>query len=66
MPASHAPRFVAEPDDAPSGNLQIYSETIASFGEADCPGHPTWLGPVYIPTDTLCQLDFGGHSFASK
>ena len=64
----------------PSGKLQIFSETIASFGEADCPGHPTWLGPVYVPTETApyvlisnqprtrlhSQLDFGGHSIASK
>ncbi|MGG7518743.1 molybdopterin guanine dinucleotide-containing S/N-oxide reductase [Allorhizobium undicola] len=70
----------ANPLPTPSGKLQIYSETIASFGEADCPGHPTWLGPVYAPTEATpfvlisnqpktrlhSQLDFGGHSIASK
>lgn len=70
----------ANPLPTPSGKLQIYSETIASFGEADCPGHPTWLGPVYVPTEATpfvlisnqprtrlhSQLDFGGHSVASK
>ena len=70
----------ASPLPTPSGRLEIYSETIASFGEADCPGHPTWLGPVYVPDGTTpyvlianqprtrlhSQLDFGGHSGASK
>ncbi|RAZ72975.1 Asp-tRNA(Asn)/Glu-tRNA(Gln) amidotransferase GatCAB subunit C [Mesorhizobium atlanticum] len=70
----------AHPLPTPSGRLEIYSQTIASFGEADCPGHPTWLGSVYVPTkDTPfvlisnqpktrlhSQLDFGGHSIAFK
>ena len=30
----------------PSGKLEIFSERIASFGYADCPGHPVWLEPV--------------------
>ena len=29
----------------PSGKLEIFSERIASFGYADCPGHPVWLEP---------------------
>lgn len=29
----------------PSGKIEIYSEKIASFAYADCPGHPTWLEP---------------------
>jgi biotin/methionine sulfoxide reductase len=29
----------------PSGRIEIYSEKIASFGLADCPGHPVWLEP---------------------
>jgi biotin/methionine sulfoxide reductase len=29
----------------PSGKIEIYSSTIASFGYDDCPGHPTWLPP---------------------
>ena len=64
----------------PSGKLEIFSETIASFGEADCPGHPTWLGPTNVPDPTTpyvlvanqpqtrlhSQFDFGGHSGAAK
>ncbi|HUN12253.1 MAG TPA: molybdopterin dinucleotide binding domain-containing protein, partial [Rhabdaerophilum sp.] len=28
-----------------SGKIELYSETIAGFGYADCPGHPTWIEP---------------------
>lgn len=68
------------PVATPSGKLEIFSETIASFGEADCPGHPTWLGPVHVPSERdpyvlvanqprtrlHSQFDFGGHSSAAK
>ncbi|WP_353182548.1 molybdopterin guanine dinucleotide-containing S/N-oxide reductase [Bosea sp. (in: a-proteobacteria)] len=68
------------PVATPSGKLEIFSETIAGFGEADCPGHPSWLGPVHVPDEAApyvlvanqprtrlhSQLDFGGHSGASK
>jgi biotin/methionine sulfoxide reductase len=27
----------------PSGRIEIFSETIASFAEADCTGHPSWI-----------------------
>lgn len=27
----------------PSGKIELYSEDIASFNYADCPGHPVWL-----------------------
>lgn len=30
----------------PSGRIELYSETIASFGYADCPGHPAWIEPA--------------------
>lgn len=30
----------------PSGKIEIYSETIAGFGYADCAGHPKWFPPV--------------------
>jgi biotin/methionine sulfoxide reductase len=30
----------------PSGKIELFSERIASFGYADCPGHPVWLEPV--------------------
>lgn len=45
--------FRVDPDAAPlrtpSGRIEIYSERIASFGYADCPGHPTWLEPTEWP-----------------
>ncbi|MDA0822242.1 MAG: molybdopterin-dependent oxidoreductase [Proteobacteria bacterium] len=30
----------------PSGKIEIYSETVAQFGYADCPGHASWLEPI--------------------
>jgi biotin/methionine sulfoxide reductase len=64
----------------PSGKIEIFSERIASFGYADCPGHPAWLAPSETPdaahplrlvanqptTRLHSQLDFGGHSSAAK
>ena len=35
----------ANPLPTPSGKIEIFSETIASFGYDDCPGHPAWLPP---------------------
>jgi biotin/methionine sulfoxide reductase len=76
--------FRDDPDGArlptPSGRIEIFSETIASFRETDCPGHPTWLAPVQAPAPSTplilvanqpatrlhSQLDFGGHSAAAK
>ena len=29
----------------PSGKIEIFSETIASFDYDDCPGHPAWIEP---------------------
>jgi biotin/methionine sulfoxide reductase len=41
--------FRHSPDDhplpTPSGRIEIFSETIASFGYDDCPGHPVWIEP---------------------
>ena len=70
----------ASPLPTPSGKLEIFSATIAGFDEPDCPGHPTWLGPVHVPDEASpyvlvanqprtrlhSQFDFGGHSGASK
>ncbi len=36
---------VQNPLPTPSGKIEIFSETIARFGYADCPGHPLWLEP---------------------
>ncbi len=42
--------FVADPErhplSTPSGRIEIFSEVIASFGLADCPGHPVWIEPA--------------------
>jgi biotin/methionine sulfoxide reductase len=55
MPANDRPviafgEFRADPDAnplaTPSGRIELFSETIASFGHADCPGHPVWLEPA--------------------
>jgi biotin/methionine sulfoxide reductase len=41
--------FYADPEehplDTPSGKVEVFSETIASFGYDDCPGHPVWIEP---------------------
>ena len=46
--------FRDDPDGAPlptpSGKIEIFSATIAGFGEADCPGHPAWLPPADVPS----------------
>ncbi|MEO6626341.1 MAG: molybdopterin-dependent oxidoreductase, partial [Burkholderiaceae bacterium] len=34
------------PLGTPSGRIEIYSERIAGFGYADCPGHAQWFEPV--------------------
>jgi len=48
-PAVIMDKFRADPFahklDTPSGKIEIYSETVAGFGYADCPPHPTWLAP---------------------
>lgn len=31
--------------NTPSGRIELFSETIESFGYADCPPHATWLPP---------------------
>jgi biotin/methionine sulfoxide reductase len=42
-------RFRSDPDgrplETPSGRIELFSETVDSFGYDDCPGHPTWLEP---------------------
>jgi biotin/methionine sulfoxide reductase len=70
----------AHPLQTPSGRIEIFSAKIASFGYADCPGHPTWLPPREVPdarhslrlianqpaTRLHSQLDFGGYSAEAK
>jgi biotin/methionine sulfoxide reductase len=42
-------QFRADPDGAalrtPSGRIELYSATVASFGYPDCPGYPVWREP---------------------
>ncbi|MEM9148637.1 MAG: molybdopterin-dependent oxidoreductase [Pseudomonadota bacterium] len=51
-PAPHAvflSAFRADPEQAPlptpSGRIELTSEVIAGFGDADCPGQPHWFPP---------------------
>ena len=69
-----------KPLPTPSGKVQIYSPVVASFGYADCPGHPVWLPFVEQPsaehplhlvanqpaTKLHSQFDFGNHSMSAK
>ena len=36
---------VTYPLSTPSGKIEIYSKTVASFDYDDCPGHPVWIEP---------------------
>ncbi|MEN4930934.1 molybdopterin-dependent oxidoreductase [Erwinia billingiae] len=68
------------PLPTPSGKIEIYSATLASFGNADCPGHPVWLTPLQQPDEQYpfylianqpasrlhSQLDFGRFSVSQK
>lgn len=67
----------ANPLQTPSGKIEIFSETIAGFGYADCPGHPVWLEkpaqpqPLHLlsnqpKTRLHSQYDHGAYSQASK
>ncbi len=53
---THLGEFRADPEGnalrTPSGRIELYSETIASFGYEDCPGLPVWLpGPAVSGQD---------------
>ncbi|MGB1310447.1 MAG: molybdopterin-dependent oxidoreductase, partial [Leucothrix sp.] len=37
---------VTNPLATPTGRIEIYSPTVASFGYDDCPGHATWFEPM--------------------
>lgn len=39
----------------PSGRIELYSETLANFGYADCGGHPRWIAPDEWLGATLAQ-----------
>jgi len=71
---------IGAPLSTPSGRIEVYSSTIASFEEPDCPGLPTWIPPTDVPSTNAplvlvanqpmtrlhSQLDFGGHSSEAK
>lgn len=68
---------LAHPLPTPSGRIELFSERIASFGYADCPGHPVWLDkpvpdyPLHLlsnqpKTRLHSQYDHGSYSRASK
>ena len=42
--------FREDPETAPlttpSGRIEIFSEAVSGFGDASCPGHPTWIAPT--------------------
>ncbi|NTF09683.1 molybdopterin-dependent oxidoreductase [Agrobacterium rubi] len=71
----------ASPLQTPSGKIEIFSETVASFGYDDCGGHPQWYPPRAETDDTpyplhlICnqphqrlhsQLDYGDFSRSTK
>lgn len=37
---------ISNPLNTPSGKIELFSETIASFDYDDCPGHPVWMEPI--------------------
>jgi len=43
-------RFRRDPErfplKTPSGKIEIFSQTIADFNKADCPGHPVWMEKI--------------------
>jgi biotin/methionine sulfoxide reductase len=76
-------KFRADPENnplpTPSGRIELFSQTIHSFGYEDCPGHPTWIPPddrdpafplilvANNPATRLhSQLDHGAASVDSK
>jgi biotin/methionine sulfoxide reductase len=50
LPGPYLSEFRADPVAhklaTPSGKIEIFSETIASFGYAETPGHPIWQEPA--------------------
>jgi biotin/methionine sulfoxide reductase len=53
--------FRNDPEGAPlatpSGKVELFSETIAGFGYADCQGHPRWYSPTeWLGGDRTAQF----------
>ena len=64
LPAQKEPAVMMKPfrDDpeknrlpTPSGKIEIFSSTIASFGYDDCHGHPAWYEPAEWLGSSLTQ-----------
>jgi len=53
--------FRADPEQhrlsTPSGKLELFSNVVASFGYADCPGHPAWIEPSEWLGSAECDID---------
>lgn len=48
---------LTSPLNTPSGRIELFSETIASYGYADCAGHPTWYEPCeWLGSATVAQF----------
>jgi biotin/methionine sulfoxide reductase len=52
--------FRADPDahplNTPSGRIELFSERIAGFGYADCPGHAHWFEPIeWLGSETAAK-----------
>lgn len=51
--------FRDDPEDCalktPSGKIELFSETIDSFGYQECPGHPVWCAPRGISDQSAKQ-----------
>lgn len=54
------------PLPTPSGKIEIFSETISSFGYADCPGHPVWLEPFEWLGDMDASKNFSLHLISNQ
>jgi biotin/methionine sulfoxide reductase len=54
----------ANPLNTPSGKVEIFSETISSFGYAETPGHPVWREPTeYLGSALAAQFPLHMLSF---
>ncbi len=72
-PTPHIPfsAFRANPDAAKlataSGRIELFSDRIAGFGYADCPGHPSWQPPQeYLGNIKTYPLHLLSHQPATR
>jgi biotin/methionine sulfoxide reductase len=72
-PTPHVPfsAFRADPDEVKlnteSGRIELFSDRIAGFGYADCPGHPSWQPPQeYLGNIKTYPLHLLSHQPATR